>query len=64
MAKKKSTIRKVVETVEGWVGMGSDAPAKKKAKTAKKSPGNIPRGAAGKRKKATKKTKKKSAKKS
>ena len=46
MAKKKSRIKKVVETVEGWVGMGpkakkakpgkAAAPKKKKKKAAKK----------------------------
>ena len=33
MAKKKSTIKKVVETVEGWVGMGPKATKKKTPKT-------------------------------
>ena len=44
MAKKKSTIAKVVETVEGWVGMKPKKSAKKKTeqrsakkKTAKKA---------------------------
>lgn len=54
MAKKKSRIKKVVETVEGWVGMGPKAAKKKKvAKAAKKST----------TKKATKKAKKAPAKK-
>ena len=35
MAKKKSTIAKVVETVEGWVGMKPKKSAK--TKTAKRS---------------------------
>jgi hypothetical protein len=52
MAKKKSTIKKVVETVESWVGMGPGTD-KKKAKTA------APKGSA----KTTSKRKKKTAKK-
>ena len=37
MAKKKSTIKKVVETVEGWVGMGPQATKKKTTKKAAKT---------------------------
>ncbi len=37
MAKKKSKIKKVVETVEGWVGMGPKATKKKAPKAAKKA---------------------------
>jgi hypothetical protein len=37
MAKKKSRVRKVVETVEGWVGMGPKAAKKKTTKSAKKT---------------------------
>jgi hypothetical protein len=36
MAKKKSKIKKVVETVESWVGMGPKATNKKAPKAAKK----------------------------
>ena len=57
MAKKKGTIRKVVETVEGWVGMGPEA-QKKKAKPAKKASAKK---ATGKRKAAKKTTKKRKA---
>jgi hypothetical protein len=35
MAKKKSKIKKVVETVEGWVGMGPKAAKKKSTKSPK-----------------------------
>ena len=39
MAKKKSRIKEVVETVESWVGMGPKARKKPATKTAaKKSP--------------------------
>ena len=61
MAKKTGPIRKVVETVEGWVGMGSGA-QKKKAKPAKKA--SAKKGvkkATGKRKAAKKTTKKRKA---
>ena len=37
MAKKKSRIKRVVETVEGWVGMGPKAAKKKTTKSAKKT---------------------------
>jgi hypothetical protein len=37
VAKKKSRIKKVVETVEGWVGMGPKAAKKKSKKAAKKA---------------------------
>ena len=36
MAKKKSRIRDVVETVEGWVGLGPKAKKKTTGKTTKK----------------------------
>ena len=39
MAKKKSTIRKVVETVEGWVGMNPSKNKPAKKKPAKKESG-------------------------
>jgi hypothetical protein len=56
MAKKKSAIRKVVETVEGWVGVGPEA-QKKKPRPAKKATSKkaAKKGAAVKRKKTTKK---------
>ena len=37
MAKKKSKIKEVVETVESWVGMGPKAKKKTAKKAAKKS---------------------------
>jgi hypothetical protein len=37
MAKKKSRIKEVVETIESWVGMGPKATKKDKKKTAKKT---------------------------
>jgi hypothetical protein len=56
MAKKKSKIKAVVETVEGWVGMG---PKAKKKKTAKKAAAPKKTKKKGKKKAATKKKKKK-----
>ena len=38
MAKKKSRIKEVVETVESWVGIGPKANKKPAKKAAKKSP--------------------------
>jgi hypothetical protein len=56
MAKKKSRIKEVVETVESWVGMGPKARKKTTAKTAaKKSP---PKTATKGKKAVTKKRKK------
>jgi hypothetical protein len=37
MAKKKTRIKEVVETVESWVGMGPKATTKSKKTTAKKT---------------------------
>jgi hypothetical protein len=37
MAKKKGRIKKVVETVESWVGMGQKAKKKKAKKATKKA---------------------------
>jgi hypothetical protein len=55
MAKKKSRIKEVVETVESWVGMGPKAPKKTATKTAaKKSPKTATKG----KKAVTKKRKK------
>jgi hypothetical protein len=58
MAKKKSKIKKVVETVEAWVGMGPKATKKKSAKSAKTaSPKKGKKPATAKGKKAVKKKK-------
>jgi hypothetical protein len=53
MAKKKGRIKKVVETVEGWVGMGPKAKKKSTKGAKKKAPAKKGK------KKATKKTAKK-----
>ena len=58
MAKKKSKIKEVVETVESWVGLGPKAkktPAKKSAKKAK--PKTAKKSKKGVKKKAPKKRK-------
>ena len=56
MAKKKSRIKEVVETVESWVGIGPKATKKTANKAAKKSP---PKTAKKGKKAVSKKTSKK-----
>jgi hypothetical protein len=58
MAKKKSKIKKVVETVESWVGMGPKAAKSKAPKTVKKASPKKAKATAPKTKKAAKKKRK------
>ena len=55
MAKKKGRIKKVVETVEGWVGMGPKATKKNTTKAAKKASPKKAKKATTTKKKAAKK---------
>jgi hypothetical protein len=58
MAKKKSRVKKVVETVESWVGMGPKAKKKTTKKAAKSASPKTKKKTTKKGKKAAKKKKK------